>query len=182
MAINAKRISKYVRVFLLVLGLVLVIACGSEAVVESGTGQNVTAIPTAVPSPDAEAGRPLPGAARILASGEFRLLAANAFGEPGFHEVLTATHDLPSDLSSITGKRLVLRLWDAGRPERNCNSEHPLSGCATVDWSDAPGRPNVPPGGVFDNSITFQFAAGERNFFLSESSDLNDQPDSFDPG
>ena len=76
----------------------------------------------------------------------------------------------------------MLKLWDAGCPERDCNREHPLSGLATVDWSDAPGRPNVPPGGVFEKSITLQLAAGESSFFLSEPGGLNDQPDAFDPG
>ncbi len=101
----------------------------------------------------------------------------NSQQEPGYHQVLTATHNLPSDLGPTTGFMLVIKLWDAGRPEVTCSSEHPISGCATVDWSDAMSRPSVPPGGVFDNSITFQLATGERSFFLSESGALNDDPD-----
>jgi len=96
--------------------------------------------------------------------------------------VLTATHILPSNLGPMTGLRLVLKLWDAGRPERTCNREHPLSGCATVDWSDATGRPKVPLGGMFNNSITFQLATGVHSYFLSESGALNDKPDAFKPG
>ena len=64
-----------------------------------------------------------------------------------------------------------------GAPEMTCSREHPISGCATVDWSDARSRPSVPPGGVFDNSITSEMASGERSFFLSESGALNDEPD-----
>ncbi|MCH7737736.1 MAG: hypothetical protein IH872_10105 [Chloroflexi bacterium] len=108
--------------------------------------------------------------------------AASSFGDPGFHAILFAKHDLPAGLGSVAGKRLVLKLWDAGRPERNCGSEHPLSGCATVDWSDAPGRPNVPSGGVFENSITLQIGASERRYYLSETGEFQDTPEAFDPG
>ncbi len=110
--------------------------------------------------------------------------AADDFGVPGFHEVLTASHDLPADLGSGAGLELVLRLWDVRRPDSSCNSNHPLSGCATVDWSDATGRPKVPTGGVFENSITFNGigADGARSFFLSELGNLNDAPDVFKPG
>ena len=172
MGLNAERASKYLSVFLVVIGLVLVVACGSSAVV----------VPVADQSLATETAVPLPVAARMLAEGEFHLPATSAFGEPGFHEVLTATHNLPLDLGRMRGLRLVLKLWDAGRPELTCSSEHPLSGCSTVDWSDATGRPNVPLGGVFNNSITFQTVAGEHSFFLSESGALNDKPDAFEPG
>ena len=182
MDVNPKRASKYVTFLLAVTGLVLVIACGRGTVVVPVSDQNVTPTPTTVLSLATETASPLPAAARILAAGEFQLPAANAYGEPGFHEVLKATHDLPPDLGRMTGLRLVLKLWDAGRPKRTCDSEHPTSGCATVDWSDATGRPNVPPGGVVDNSITFQLATGVHSFFLSESGALNDKPDAFDPG
>ena len=77
--------------------------------------------------------------------------------------------------------RLVIRLWDADRPDVTCDSEHPISGCVTVDWGDAQSRPNVPPGGVFDNSISFALATGERSFFLSESGALNDVSDPLVP-
>ena len=176
------RISKNAVLILAVTGLASVVACGSGTVAESGAEQTVAPSPTPSVNPATETAGPSLGKSSILAAGEFQLPAADSFGEPGFHEVLAATHELPSALRSMAGLRLVLRLWDAGRPGRKCDSEHPLSGCATVDWSDAPGRPNVPPGGVFDNSITLQFAAGERSFFLSQSGALNDQPDAFDPG
>lgn len=163
-------------------GLVLAAACGSETVPEPKTVQELAPSPTAAVSRGTVAASLVSAAARILAEGEFQLPAANAFGEPGFHEVLAATHDLPSDLGSMTGSKLLLKLWDAGRPELDCDSEHPLSGCATVDWSDAPGRPNVPPGGVFENSITLRSTDGESSLFLSESGALDDSPDAFDPG
>jgi hypothetical protein len=110
------------------------------------------------------------------------LPAAGAFGEPGFHEVLNAAHSLPEDLGDVWRKTLVLRLWDAGRSGVACSSQHPLSGCATVDWSDAPGRPNVPAGGVFRNTVTLRLASGEHTLFLSESESLRDDPDPFKPG
>ncbi len=163
-------------------GLLMAAACASEEVSERKTAQIVTASPTSAASTPTETAEQHFDGTKILAKGEFQLPAAGAFGEPGFHEVLTVTHDLPSDLSIMMGSRLVIKLWDAGRPNRNCGNEHPLSGCATVDWSDAPGRPNVPPSGVFGNSISLQSEDGERRFFLSESGALTDSPDAFDPG
>ena len=80
------------------------------------------------------------------------------------------------------GARLVLRLSDRTRPGQTCGQEHPLSGCGTVDWSDDPSRPNVPPDGVFENSLTLAFAGGERTFFLSETGSLGAAPDPFSPG
>ena len=105
---------------------------------------------------------------------------ASAFGEPGFHEVLTASGDVPQ--APASGSRLVLRLWDADRPDDICSFDHPLSGCATVDWSDDDRRPGVPPGGVFQNSLTLELTSGVQTFFLSQSDALNDEPDPFAPG
>lgn len=121
-------------------------------------------------------------AGRIIVRGTLELPAAEAFGEPGFHEVLTASRRLPANLGPARGLRLVVSLRDAGRPGATCSSQHPLSGCATVDWSDDPGRPSVPPGGVFTNSLTLQLASGPRTFFLSESGALRTRPDAFEPG
>ncbi|MFQ5408950.1 MAG: hypothetical protein ACE5FI_11105 [Anaerolineales bacterium] len=134
----------------------------------------------AAPSPTeqlSEAGAPL-----VLASGEFDLPAANAFGEPGFHAAYSFTHEIAVAAEVLSGKRLVVSLWDASRPDQVCGRDHPLSGCATVDWSDAEGRPNVPPGGVFDNSLTIEDAIGIQTFYLSESDVLADAPDRYDPG
>ena len=80
------------------------------------------------------------------------------------------------------GLEVRLRLRDAGRPGQTGSRNHPLSGCATVDWSDAPSRPKVPPNGVFDNILTLRLASGEHTFFLSEEGRLNQVPDAFDPG
>lgn len=80
------------------------------------------------------------------------------------------------------GARLVISLRDAGRSGQTCSSEHPLSGCATVDWSDSEDRPRVPRGGVFENSLSLRFASGTRKLFLSESGRLSGASDSFKPG
>ncbi|MEE9247393.1 MAG: hypothetical protein V3U79_01685 [Dehalococcoidia bacterium] len=118
----------------------------------------------------------------VLVAGLLDLPAANAFGEPGFHQVLTASGDVPPDSGPAPGSRLVLRLWDADRPDSICSFDHPLSGCATVDWSDDDRRPGVPPGGVFENSLTLELTSGVQTFFLSQSDALNDEPDPFAPG
>src|SRR5438132_3690556 len=114
--------------------------------------------------------------AALLAAGTLSLPAASAFGEPGFHQALVAQARLPQAIPR--GTRLVLSLRDASRPRQTCSSEHPLSGCATVDWSDDPSRPKVPPSGVFLNEL----AAGGRTYFLSESGALARRPDRFEPG
>ena len=154
-------------------------ACGSDTPTKT-----VPAVqsPTPERAPSTEVSESSPTGARTLAAGELSLPAARAFGEPGYHEVLTASHDVPSDIGPTEGMRLVLRLRDAGRPEQTCSREHPLSGCATADWSDATSRPKVPTGGVFDNSLSLQFASGTKAVFLSESGELRDAPDRFDPG
>ncbi len=122
------------------------------------------------------------GEARALAQGRLELPAANAFGEAGFHEVLTTTARVPEQLGATSGLRLVVSLSDASRPSQSCSQDHPLSGCATVDWSDDPSRPNVPAGGVFDNSVTVRLSSGPRTFYLSQSGALADHPDPFVPG
>ena len=78
--------------------------------------------------------------------------------------------------------RIIVALWDAGRPDQSCSRDHPLSGCATVDWSDSESRPKVPAGGVFDNRLKLQLEAGEQSFFLSEQGILADEADTYDPG
>src|SRR5262249_61737067 len=109
-----------------------------------------------------------PASARghLLASGEIHLPAASAFGEPGFHEPITVNATLPAGIAPNSVRGLVVTLRDAGRPGQTCGSEHPLSGCATVDWSDATSRPRVPPGGVFNNSVVLSLATGPLTLFL----------------
>jgi len=119
---------------------------------------------------------------QLLGTGEFSLPVANAFEDPGFHGTQTLRLRLPAGLGPTAGRRLVLGLRDASRPSQRCGSDHPLSGCATVDWSDAPDRPHVPPGGVFINSLTLALPTGPRVFFLSQGDRLADAPDAFQPG
>lgn len=76
----------------------------------------------------------------------------------------------------------MVSLWDATRPAQTCNRNHPLSGCVTIDWSDAPERPHVPPSGVFDNQITLSTEQGPHTLYLSEAGSLNSIPDQFSPG
>ena len=117
----------------------------------------------------------------VLASGMLVLPAAQAFGDAGFHEVLTAQTTLPDGVVEA-GSRVVLRLRDLTRPGQTCGSEHPLSGCATVDWSDFEGRPGVPEGGAFRQRLTLALSDGPRDFFLSEDGDLASAPDAYAPG
>ncbi len=119
------------------------------------------------------------GTPGVVLAGKLSLPAAQAFGQPGFHEVLTASGSVPKDAAGAT---LSISLRDATRPTQTCSADHPLSGCATVDWSDDPSRPNVPPNGVFVNSITVQLESGERTLYLSQSGTLADAPDPFVPG
>lgn len=156
--------------------------CGSSATITprapeggSPSSEVTQPPPTKLPTPPA-------GGRRTLAGGEFDLPAALSFGEPGFHEVLTISQSFPTDLGQTEGLGLFLALRDDGRPEQTCSTEHPLSGCATVDWSDAESRPGVPPGGVFENTLTVQLVTGAHTFHLSESGGLNDSPDPFKPG
>ena len=132
--------------------------------------------PAASPAPTASA------TALVLATGTFRLPAASAFGEPGFHEALTIRASVPVALAPAAGRTLVVRLHDSSRPGQSCSGDHPLSGCATVDWSDSPDRPKVPAGGVFDNSLTLPLAKGAGTLFLRADGTLNTRPEAFDPG
>jgi hypothetical protein len=121
-------------------------------------------------------------ATQTLTTGQLRLPAAAAFGQPGFHEVLVATGRVPRRMRATKGLRLVLTLRDAQRPRQTCSSEHPLSGCATVDWSDDPARPKVPAGGVFRNGLTLRLASGVRTFFLRADGTLSSKPEPYQPG
>ena len=91
------------------------------------------------------------------------------------------SHSLAQDLGSTAGAFLVVALRDIDRTDQACSSEHPLSGCATVDWSDFDGRPGVPPSGIFDNRLSLVLQSGTRHVFLSESSALADAPDLYKP-
>ena len=117
-----------------------------------------------------------------VATGDFSLPAAADFTDPGFHAVIMTTATVAGNVPVGSTRSLVLTIKDAGRPQQTCASEHPLSGCATVDWSDAPDRPHVPATGVFINTITLQLSSGPKTLYLSQSGALANQPDTFQPG
>ncbi len=127
---------------------------------------------------------PAPAAAQsddlILLADSVDVAGAQEFGQPGFHEPVILTGTLPEGVSNGAG-RLAVRLRDTSRPSQECNREHPLSGCVTVDWSDFEGRLGVPPGGVFDNRLTVASNDGSTNYFLSEQDGLAAQPDDYSP-
>ena len=148
----------------------LAAACGSPATATPTSTSQVEATPAAQ------------NEEVVLASGQFALPAAGEFGQRGFHEILETRAQLPSDLGILAGSRLVLRLRDRSRPAITCDSPHPLSGCATVDWSDFPGRPGVPGGGAFENRITISLADGASTFYLSESGQLMETPEPYSLG
>jgi hypothetical protein len=123
-----------------------------------------------------------PTTGEVLAGGVFSLVEADAFGQPGFHEVVAVSATLPAAAPPDLGRTLVIRLRDAGRPGQTCAQDHPVSGCATVDWSDSPDRPNVPRSGVFDNSLSLPLATGTTTLFLRANGALAASPEAFDPG
>jgi len=118
----------------------------------------------------------------ILIAGTVSVAAARSFEDPGFHEVVEIGGTIPALASESPAGTLTVSLWDASRPTQTCRRNHPLSGCVTVDWSDAPGRPHVPDGGVFLNQLTLQSTDGPSTFNLSESGVLASAPDEFSPG
>jgi hypothetical protein len=159
----------------------------AEAVADNGQARPTelpvsTSVQAKQEPPPSGVSSPSRATARVLAAGEFDLPAAAAFGAPGFHETYNFSHTIPAELERAADQNLVVTVWDASRSGQRCSSEPPLSGCATIDWSDAESRPNVPPGGVFDNSLTVQLASGTRTYFLSELDGLAGEPDAYDPG
>lgn len=126
----------------------------------------------------------LAGASRagVVAGGLLTLPAAAAFGEPGFHQVLVAAGRLRGGISGQGPFRLTISLRDLGRPGLTCSSEHPLSGCATVDWADDPSRPKVPASGVFANWLTLRLHSGERTLFFRRAGALANKHEPYTPG
>ena len=181
---------------LVVAGALVVAACGGggasedrgrverDAVVEQdgAAGQTVLEAASQAEVPRVVDEAMVESESLILAEGTWELPAADAFGAAGFHDVLEAAATLPADLGETAGRRLVLALRDVSRPGEVCGSEHPLSGCATVDWSDFEGRPGVPESGVFENRVSFGTVAGESTLYLSETGVLAVEPDGFAPG
>lgn len=164
-------------------------ACTSQSAPPPSADRVVMVTPTPEAAARTVVRPPAPNAqtattAVVIASGVFEIPAASAFGDPGFHAVLRAAAPARRTASGdFSGsRRLVLSLRDLSRPGQTCSNDHPLSGCATVDWSDNPSRPNVPPSGVFDNSVTLGLKGGPVTLFLSDSGTLEDRPVEFDPG
>lgn len=89
---------------------------------------------------------------------------------------------MPAAAAPGSGRKLVVRLRESSRPGQTCSQDHPLSGCATVDWSDSPDRPRVPASGVFDNSLTLSLARGPLTLFLRADGALATSPEAFNPG
>ena len=142
----------------------------------------VLACSTPAGAPTASAAPSTPASGLVLAAGTFRLLAAKAFGEPGFHEPVRISADVPVAPALGAGQKVVVRMHESSRPGQTCGADHPLSGCATVDWSDSPDRPRVPAGGVFGNSLTLPLAGGPATLFLRADGSLATRPEAFDPG
>lgn len=127
-------------------------ACGG------GSGTGSPSAPTLAP--------PGPG---TIAQGTLRV------PDGQLHLAFDRSHVIPTGASGVAGQRIVVSLRDATRPGQTCSQDHPLSGCATVDWSEFPSI-------VFDNSLVVTLATGPRTFFLSETRGLADSPDAFVPG
>ena len=164
------------------------VACGSSDAGTTGSSPVTTVATPTSTAAVAEAPAPTttaaPAASREPAptpilSGVFDLPAAAAIGDTGFHQVLTTMGTSPVDV--VAGGRLVVRLRDASQPNQECDRQHPLSGCATVDWSDFEERPGVPAGGVFDNRVSVGGSSEATVLFLSETGSLARVPDAYKP-
>jgi hypothetical protein len=153
----------------------LTAACGAGESTEVAPSSTVP-LTSAPENPTANDG----ASSVVLLSGSFQIPAAASFDDPGFHETLVVTGAVPDTASGASGE-LVVRLFDIGQPNRACDRDHPLSGCATVDWSDFENRPGVPTGGVFDNRLRVVSTSTAVDFFLSERRGLAMTPDEYSP-
>jgi hypothetical protein len=155
--------------------LVVAACAGEESAVSAPSSIVPSTTPAEVPSTEE------PGSGVPLMSGSFQIPAANAFDDPGFHETFVLTGAVPAAAGGVSGE-LIVRLFDVGRPDQTCDRDHPLSGCATVDWSDFENRPGVPVGGVFDNHLSVvSTSGGPVELFLSERRGLAATPDQYSP-
>ena len=155
-------------------------ACGSSDDPVSAPSTTATQLSTSVATTTTEpTGSTDTGTTVTLLEGAFELPAAGGFGEPGFHETINLSGALPDTVASAG--RLTVRLHEVTRPNQTCGRNHPLSGCATVDWSDFEDRPSVPAGGVFDNRLSLATTTGTVDLFLSETLTLASTPDSYSP-
>jgi hypothetical protein len=117
----------------------------------------------------------------VLATGRLTLPAATTAGSSGDHEAFGITFRLDPDDEATAGQRLIFVLRDLTRPAQFCGSPEPEDGCATIDWSDDPGKINVPPSGRFENRLTLDLVTGARNFYPSLTGALALVPDLIDP-
>jgi hypothetical protein len=164
--------------------LLLVAACSNDGASDADATPDDVQTSPPVGTDDTTDSTALDGAgepAPIIAAGVFSLAAADSFESEGFHQVIELDTVVAGGYTVPAGASLVLVLRDASRPGQTCDRQHPLSGCATVDWSDFEGRSGVPPGGVFDNRTVIRRPSGERTLLLSESGVLPDAPDAYSP-
>lgn len=116
-----------------------------------------------------------PAAAQVLASGQFELQAATEVDPAavGFNDAFTFRHPVPPGLGPTAGHQLVVRLRDVGRPRQTCGSDHPASGCATVDWAL--------PGQVFRNLVELPTTNGRILLHMRLDGSLGSDPEPAHP-
>ena len=111
---------------------------------------------------------------QVIASGQFELREGIQFKQFSFR------HTVPLGLGSTTGRQLAVRLRDVTQPDRTCEIDHPLSGCATIDWP-------LPEGTVplvdenFRNLVAVETANGLLEFHLRMDDGLSSQPEPVHP-
>jgi hypothetical protein len=119
------------------------------------------------------------GSPGVEASGAVnrRPIAQGVLHVPGLPAPERADHvfsfgqDLRKGATARRGDTLILTLRDVGRPRSTCANDHPLSGCATIDWfGGEPGRRGRP----LSNSVTIDLASGPHTFYLRETGALSD--------
>ena len=146
------------------MGRYLTVVAALALVVVACSGENLT-----IPTDDFRSTTTTPPADGdgefVLLQGEVELVAASAFGDPGFHEILELTGTVPA-AAGMTGE-LSVRLVDIGRTDQ--------------ELSDFVDRPGVPTGGVFDNYLNVVSTSGRLELFLSETRGLAEAPDSYSP-
>lgn len=163
--------------------LLLFVACGGDVSTTPTSPPSASSGTSTQASTDVSTPASVAAAEQVLASGSVIVPAVEGIQDaPGFHEVSEFTATLPTDLRAMSGSTLIVRFRDLTRPDVTCASEHPLSGCVTLDWSDFPERPKVPEGGAFEQRVSLPTVDGTRDLFLSESGELHTTPDPYQPG
>lgn len=107
----------------------------------------------------------VPAQGQVIASGQFELREGIQFKQFTFH------HTIPAGLGSTAGRQMAIRLRDLTDPDRTCDADHPLSGCATVDYSlELTGQ-------IFRNLVAVQTTAGPAELHLRLDDTLSSQPE-----